>query len=156
MANRNSQKWLLDNKISVHFIGNGDFDDTIQVVQEIWHKGKYHCIMYEGDVCYKVQPIWLNTAHHKYGKSITYALCAVWDYKAKKSVVVPLHRLVYLTYKGSIPEGYDIDHIDGDTLNNNIENLAACSRKDNLAKRSGAKNHWYYIKKQKEEIEQND
>lgn len=34
-----------------------------------------------------------------------------------------LARLKYLTFKGDIPKGYTIDHIDGNTLNNDIRNL---------------------------------
>jgi len=34
-------------------------------------------------------------------------------------------RLKYLTFKGEIPKGYTIDHIDGNTLNNSIRNLRA-------------------------------
>lgn len=34
-----------------------------------------------------------------------------------------VHRLVYKTYKGEVPEGMVIDHIDGNTKNNSIENL---------------------------------
>ena len=36
-----------------------------------------------------------------------------------------LSRLKYLTFKGEIPAGYTIDHIDGNTLNNDIRNLRA-------------------------------
>lgn len=36
-----------------------------------------------------------------------------------------LARLKYLTFKGEIPAGYTIDHIDGMTLNNDIRNLRA-------------------------------
>ena len=36
-----------------------------------------------------------------------------------------LARLKYLTFKGEIPKGYTIDHIDGNTLNNSIRNLRA-------------------------------
>lgn len=39
-----------------------------------------------------------------------------------------LARLKYLTFKSEIPTGYTIDHIDGDTLNNDIRNLRAVPR----------------------------
>ena len=39
-----------------------------------------------------------------------------------------LARLKYLTFKGDIPAGYTIDHIDGNPLNNDIRNLRAIPR----------------------------
>ena len=36
-----------------------------------------------------------------------------------------LARLKYITFKGEIPAGYTIDHIDGNTFNNDIRNLRA-------------------------------
>ena len=39
-----------------------------------------------------------------------------------------LARLKYLTFKGEIPAGYVIDHIDGKPLNNDIRNLRAIPR----------------------------
>ena len=39
-----------------------------------------------------------------------------------------LARLKYLTFKGLIPPGYTIDHIDGNPLNNDIRNLRAVPR----------------------------
>ena len=42
------------------------------------------------------------------------------------------HVLVYQTFIGEIPEGYVIDHIDGDKLNNNISNLRAVTQSKNV------------------------
>jgi len=42
------------------------------------------------------------------------------------------HRLVYiLTNKQDVPVGYMIDHIDGDTLNNKIQNLRVVTNREN-------------------------
>jgi ribonucleotide reductase alpha subunit len=40
------------------------------------------------------------------------------------------HRLVFESYYGKIPEGYDIHHIDGNTYNNDIDNLECLSHED--------------------------
>ena len=41
-----------------------------------------------------------------------------------------LHRDVWIFHNGPIPEGMHIHHIDGDTANNDISNLACISRKE--------------------------
>lgn len=33
------------------------------------------------------------------------------------------HRLIWILFNGNIPDKYEIDHIDGDTLNNDLNNL---------------------------------
>lgn len=45
-----------------------------------------------------------------------------------------VHRFVYEFFKGPIPDGMTIDHIDGDKLNNDIDNLQLMSRGDNSRK----------------------
>ena len=49
-----------------------------------------------------------------------------------------VHRLVYEAFNGKIPEGYTIDHIDQNPLNNNIENLQCITKQENIQK---AENH---------------
>jgi len=48
----------------------------------------------------------------------------------EKTAYVMEHRLVYESYYGSIPDGYDIHHIDGDTYNNDVNNLECLSHED--------------------------
>ena len=46
------------------------------------------------------------------------------------SVTYYIHRLVFLYHNGYMPKA--IDHIDGNPLNNKIENLRACSQAENM------------------------
>ena len=43
-----------------------------------------------------------------------------------------IHRIVAETFLGSIPEGYDVDHIDGDKSNNNVTNLEIVTHQENM------------------------
>jgi hypothetical protein len=52
----------------------------------------------------------------------------------KKPKQVGIHRLVWETFKGPIPEGMEIDHINNNRLNNMISNLQLMSKRDNLLK----------------------
>ena len=42
------------------------------------------------------------------------------------------HRLVYEKFGGKIPNGFEIDHIDGNKHNNDIDNLRAVTRSQNM------------------------
>lgn len=44
------------------------------------------------------------------------------------------HRIVWVLFNGEIPEGYVINHIDNNSLNNKIENLELISQKANCQK----------------------
>lgn len=48
---------------------------------------------------------------------------------------VPLHRLLGLTFIDNPRHLSDVDHIDGDRLNNNLDNLRWVSHRENLAHR---------------------
>lgn len=43
-----------------------------------------------------------------------------------------VHRLIWIYHNGIIPEGLQIDHIDGNKLNNKIENLRCVTQQENL------------------------
>ena len=45
-----------------------------------------------------------------------------------------IHRLVYESFVGEIPKNKEIDHIDGDTTNNSLDNIQILSRRDNMDK----------------------
>lgn len=42
-----------------------------------------------------------------------------------------VHRMVYETFIGNIPNGMEVDHIDTDKSNNNLSNLRLCTRTEN-------------------------
>jgi hypothetical protein len=47
-----------------------------------------------------------------------------------------VHRLEWKIFKGQIPKGYEVDHIDNDKTNNRLSNLQLLSGRQNSAKRS--------------------
>lgn len=45
-----------------------------------------------------------------------------------------VHRLVWITFNGEIPDEYEINHIDHDKSNNSLKNLELVTHSDNLHK----------------------
>ena len=58
-----------------------------------------------------------------------------------KSVFRYRHQLVALAHLGPRPNGYVIDHIDGDTLNNHPSNLRYCTDAENILENPNSKPH---------------
>lgn len=50
----------------------------------------------------------------------------------KHRLATYIHKLVAEYFIGERPEGYEIDHIDGNYLNNRVDNLQYVSHKDNM------------------------
>ena len=53
-----------------------------------------------------------------------------------KGRMVRYHVVVFVLLKGDIPAGYVIDHIDGNTINNNISNLRLVTNRQNNQNRA--------------------
>ena len=88
---------------------------------------------------------------HPYGKEIRYKAYAF--HENGKAYNISEQRLVYAWFKDDIPAKYDVDHIDGDTMNNSLDNLQLLTRKENLAKRTLTQteiNNLYYAMKKGE------
>ena len=71
---------------------------------------------------------------HPFGKTVAYK--AYLFHENGKAYTISEHRLVYAWFKDDIPAKHDVDHIDGDTMNNSLDNLQLLTRKENLAKRT--------------------
>ena len=62
--------------------------------------------------------------------------------KNGKEKTIYLYRLIYIINNPTEDiTGFDIDHIDGNPLNNNIDNLRKCSRSDNCSNTKTQKNN---------------
>lgn len=63
-----------------------------------------------------------------------YVQVRLYDDSGKLGKLQYVHRLVWQTFKGEIPQGLEIDHIDGNPRNNNLTNIQLLSRRDNTDK----------------------
>lgn len=58
----------------------------------------------------------------------------VFVYAGGFKTTMAFSRYKWLTEKGPIPEGYEVDHVDENPLNDNIENLQLLTAIENIAK----------------------
>ena len=63
-----------------------------------------------------------------------YLQVRLYDGSGKLGKLQYVHRLVWETFVGEIPEGMEIDHINADPSCNKLQNLQVVSRKGNMAK----------------------
>lgn len=106
--------------VSVNFAGDW-------VIHRYWYKNKSK---EKTNIILKVS---LAEGKHKYRPNKYYPIvtfCA-----EQRRYTIPLSRLVYVWFKGDIPDGYVVDHIDNNSYNNMPQNLQLLTIEDNLAKR---------------------
>ena len=63
-----------------------------------------------------------------------------YKYVTKSGKLILVHRLIWEEQFGTIPEGIDIHHKDGNKQNNKIENLELLTRKEHKNKHKNLKN----------------
>lgn len=76
------------------------------------------------------------------------ALVSIYYRDKKQTRTVSLARLVYVAFIGDIPEGYVVDHKNGQALDNTLSNLRLLSRSDNTYR--AGHNQYTYLNKAKE------
>ena len=75
----------------------------------------------------------LACGKHKYRPDLYYHKIT---YSFNRKVInIPLSRFIYAWFKGDIPDGYIINHINGNSFDNRPENLQLLTVGDNLKRR---------------------
>ena len=120
-------------------------EDLIQMNIDIIGNDVYHTSKKFGRKLLK--PV-LNTQYHPKGMigSCSYYMIGWYhqDLNHKgRQYVFPYHRVLYAWYNGIAHKGLQILHIDGNSLNNNIENLKEDNVIANNRQRKGAKNQYW-------------
>ena len=82
----------------------------------------------------KITPF-MTIKKHPYGSSKVYLVVPFWDYNKNIRTITTMQRLVYQAFKGDIPKGMCVDHINDDPLDNRPENLQLLTHKQNINKR---------------------
>lgn len=89
----------------------------------------------------------MGVSKNKYGH------LKVGFWKNGKNKLFLIHRLVYQTFVGEIPSGYDIHHVDGNPRNNNVSNLQAIDHRKHISNHMMGRQHTLGKKRSKEAIE---
>ena len=98
------------------------------------YKNKY-TITKEGDVFSYVYGKPRKLKAQKASQSSSgYFQVRLFNHEYPKGRLQYVHRIAYETFKGEIPSGVEIDHIDGDTSNNKLDNLQLMKPRDNKLK----------------------
>jgi len=76
-----------------------------------------------------------------------------YRYRSIKGKLYSVHRLIWMYVYGEDPGKKDIDHIDGDTTNNKIDNLRLATRRQNAQNQTNAKGYTWREANQKWQVQ---
>lgn len=112
---------------------------TIMKANEIWkdvlgYEGLYQASN-NGKIYSKSTKRERSLGNHHTG----YLNCCLSKNNAPKTFSV--HRLVWEAFNGKIPDGFHVDHIDGDRHNNKLENLQLLTKSENSRKAQLGRKH---------------
>jgi len=109
----------------------GIFD--IKFYHDDWHVFRYWYVNNTQNKTIKEIAITKAVGKHKYRPNKVYP--KVTFSTPNKKYNIPLSRLIYVWFKGDIPDGYVVDHIDNNSWNCMPSNLQILTVGENLAKR---------------------
>ena len=80
-----------------------------------------------------------NRRWRKKGTAVTlnrdrfgYHRVQLYDSKNRQRLTFAVHRLVMQVFVGACPDGYEVNHIDGDKTNNHVSNLEYVTHQENI------------------------
>lgn len=90
--------------------------------------------LYEASDSGQIRSLYRGVRNEKILKQVVNkdGYCRVELYKDGKRKYLLVHRAVWESFNGSVPEGYEINHKDENRQNNNIENLELLTHLENL------------------------
>ncbi|MHB9029927.1 MAG: HNH endonuclease [Candidatus Latescibacterota bacterium] len=99
---------------------------------ELVREGKYE-VFENGDVYKTWCGVCKSACRNKLSKNVKKdGYCRVGFVYQGKKMEAMLHRIVYLVFRGVIPEGLHINHLDGNRQNNALSNLEAVTPRENV------------------------
>lgn len=106
---------------------------------EVWkdikdYQGIYKISNYGKVLNVKTNKLRKLQVHKVKNKHRIYNKCGVCLWKNKKYKNFTLSRLVYETFIGNVPDGFQIDHIDNNPQNNRLDNLQLLTPSENNKK----------------------
>ena len=115
------------------FTGVPEIDKRYEVTDsgEVWTKAyiKHGCNRH-GPICYEVSPKRVKTRIDRRGYEVFDVSATVNGIKVRRFLRV--HRAIAHAFLGEIPEGYQVNHINGDKSDNRLTNLEIVTPRENV------------------------